>query len=313
MLSSSLVKRFAFELGIDSVGIAPCSPVQNKDKFLNWLKKGCAGEMHYLGKNKKERFDPAILFPGAISIISIGMNYGPTAEYAGSVRQPFKVAKYAWGKDYHITIRNILRRFLNKLQSVDPAINGRICVDTAPFMDKYWAEKAGLGWQGKHTGLVSREFGCRLNIGALIINRNVDSYDRPHSNHCGTCSACIDACPTGALVKPYELDATKCISYWTIESKRESFPPEIKSRLNKWVLGCDICFDACPFNRFEKPHKMEGYDRLEAISLVETGDIFEFAEDEFKRVFSESPFLRAGMKRIKRNLRAAGYSGKSVR
>jgi epoxyqueuosine reductase len=177
-------------------------------------------------------------------------------------------------------------------------------------MDVYWAQMAGLGWQGKNTLLVSRTYGCRLSLGALMIDIPVDNYDQPHSNHCGNCTACIDSCPTQTLIKPYVLDASKCISYWTIESKADIIPDSIRAEINNWVFGCDICLDACPFNRFSKPCTNESLSHRENITLLETGEVARLSEHKFENLFSKSPIKRPGFKGIQRNITAISKTPK---
>ena len=304
MLNSNEIKNIAVELGADIVGIAQAAPAANaRGRFLEWLGHGHHGELEYLKKYQSERFDPEILLPGAKSIISIGLNYYPNDNDIAKKKGSYKVARYAWGVDYHITLRRTLKKLRGKLKEIEPNLNGRICVDTAPFMDVYWAQKAGLGWQGKDSVLVTTKFGSYINIGALVIDQPVDRYDEPSMNHCGNCTACIDACPTGAITEPYILDARKCISYWTIESKEEKFPDDIAKNLNDYVFGCDICISACPFARFAKPHRHEKYNRKDEISLIESGEVEKLTESEFDERYKDSPISRPGLSGIVRNIK----------
>jgi epoxyqueuosine reductase len=301
-LRSARIKSLCRDLGCDAVGIAPAHSVTNKDRFNRWLAGGYAADMAYLSKNQEERFDPAVLLPGAESVIVVGQNYYPAADDLARQKKPYKVAKYAWGKDYHIVLRNKLRKLRAFLKQVDPKIKGRICVDTAPFMDVYWAQQAGLGWQGKNGLLISREFGPYLMIGSLIINHAVDHYDSLHTNHCGTCTACIDACPTRAIIEPYIIDARKCLSYWTIETKAAHIPSDIARQQKDFVFGCDICSDSCPFVRFRKERTEKDFVRRKDIALLETGRISDLSEDEFGGFFKDSPISRPGLTGIKRNI-----------
>jgi epoxyqueuosine reductase len=299
------IKNLARRLGADTVGIARADAVKNNDKFIEWLDNGFAGGMNYLAKYQAERFDPRILLSGAESIVVIGINYYPIDEDKKTAGEPFRVARYAWGEDYHHVLRKILRRLRSELISLQPNMIGRICVDTAPFMDKYWAQMAGLGWQGKHTNLISKEFGNWLLLGALIITAKVDNYDSSEKNHCGNCHRCIDACPTGAIVKPHRLDATRCLSYWTIESKEDQFPENIAKNMNRWVFGCDLCLLACPFNKFEKQHEQSAFRRLSIISHLENGTIADLSQTEFDNSFARSPIKRPLLTGIIRNIDAA--------
>jgi epoxyqueuosine reductase len=293
------------EAGADDFGIAPADMAKDGGYFRQWIEKGYHGDMRYLERNLELRLDPRLLLPGAQSVIVVGLNYNQKENRSRPAIEKFKVANYAWGLDYHDILRRLLEKLRTSLQSIRPRLRGRICVDTAPFMDKYWAATAGLGWQGKHTNLVSRRFGSWLLLGALIIDHAVDKYDSPHPDHCGKCSACVDACPTGAIIDPYQLDATRCISYWTIESKKEAFPGHIRANLNGWVFGCDICLAACPFNRFQKRFAAKDFARLPEIDLIETGRIIDITEREFNLHFSRSPVARPGYRGILRNIAAA--------
>jgi epoxyqueuosine reductase len=304
MLSSDDIKKTAVDLGADAVGIAKAGPVAAKDKFLGWLYKGYAGEMDYLKRNLDLRFDPGRLLPKARSVIVIGLNYRPTPDDLAQEQSPYKAAWYGWGEDYHDVIRRKLKGLRSGLRKTAPRLRGRICVDTAPFMDKYWAQRAGIGWVGKHSNLVSRQFGSWLVLGSLIIDHEVDGYDEPHADYCGRCTACIDSCPSGAIGAPYELDATKCISYWTIESKGEKIPEEISLKMAKWVFGCDICLKACPFNRFEKPRREKAFERRGELALIETGKVAGISADEFANLFSDSPLSRPGLSGLARNILA---------
>lgn len=305
MLETNLIKSKAQELGADCVGITTSHPVPFDEKFQQWLKNGYAGDMDYLSRLQNERFDPSALFPKAKSIIVIGLNYFPNDKEKSDTKKRYNVASYARGEDYHQVIRRLLKRLRSFIREIDHSISGRICVDTAPFMDKYWAEQAGLGWIGKHTNLVSREYGSWLLLGSLIVNTEFDSYDKPSKNYCGNCTACFDSCPTRSFPEPYILDATKCISYWTIESKSLIIPTEIGKDLARWVFGCDICLKACPFNRFEKPCRTEAFEYRNETALLETGKILELSKDQFNTKFKSSPISRPHYSGIKRNIKAA--------
>jgi epoxyqueuosine reductase len=271
---------------------------------MTWLDRGYAGDMGYLSRHMRERFDPAALLPGAQSVIVLGLNYHPTEADLARAGSPHKVAAYAWGADYHRVLRRRLRKLRTLLKKEEPALKGRICVDTAPFMDKYWARLAGLGWQGKHTNLVSREYGSWLLLGSLVITSEVDDYDLPHADFCGSCTACLDACPTRAFPAPYVLDATRCISYWTIETKAAVIADDIAPHLRGWVFGCDICLDVCPWNKFEKPRTHPELARRDEVALLESGRVRELSLEEFRAAFSLSALSRPGKAGIARNLDA---------
>ena len=310
ILKSSELKKTAQYLGADTVGITPVIPVGKKKEYLDWLNRGYAAEMEYLKKNQSERFNPENLLEGAKSIIVIGINYFHTEDKTDK-DMPYKVAKYAWGEDYHRVLRRLLKKYRSHLKSINPDIKGRICVDTAPFMDKYWAQMAGLGWQGKHTNLVSREYGSWLVLGSLIINAEVDKYDAPLRDYCGTCTDCIDACPTKAIIEPNVLDSNRCISYWTIESKSEKIPVDIANMMDDYIFGCDICLSICPFNRFQKKSTTDEFKKLEDLSIIESGNAEDLVEDEFQKKFSHSMVNRRGKKGIEKNIAAVSNSHKS--
>jgi epoxyqueuosine reductase len=303
-LAAEVIKRVAHELGADAVGIAPAAPVAARDHFLAWLGAGYAGDMTYLRRYQRERFDPRELLPGARSVIVVGVNYYPRPDDARTAAGPLRVARYAWGTDYHRVLRRMLRRLRRTLLAERPGARGRICVDTAPFADKYWAARAGLGWQGKHTNLVSRQFGSWLVLGSLVLRQAVDRYDSPHADFCGRCTACLDACPTQAFPFAYGLAATRCLSYWTIEAKASRFPPDIASHTAGWVFGCDICLEVCPWNKFQTPHGQPELNRRGAVALLETGRAGSFSPQEFEAAFAGTPLTRPGLKGIRRNIDA---------
>nr|MBN2277414.1 tRNA epoxyqueuosine(34) reductase QueG [candidate division Zixibacteria bacterium] len=309
ILISVEIKEIAKRLGADAVGIAPVNPVSVKDAYLTWLSRGYHGEMAYLARYQEERFDPGRLLPGAQSIIVTGFNYCPDENNYRMIKGPYRVARYAWGNDYHRIIRQMLEKLRARLRLIVPDLKGRICVDTAPFMDKYWASQAGLGWPGKHTNLVSTTYGSWLLLGSLVIDIAIDEYDHPSDDHCGRCTACIEACPTGAITAPYCLDATRCISYQTIENKSDTIPENIALLSKGWVFGCDICLEVCPFNRFQKPRHQKELTRREEIGMVETGAVTNMTEGEFDLKFASSPLRRPGLKGLLRNIRATRISG----
>jgi epoxyqueuosine reductase len=254
--------------------------------------------MSYLHRHLEERFNPDRLLAGALSVIVVGQNYAPHEPPSDG---PFKVAKYAWGQDYHRVLRRLLRRLRAQLRTQDAELKGRVCVDTAPFPDKYWAMEAGLGWQGKHTNLVSRRYGSYLVLGALIVNRQFDLYDQPHADFCGSCDACLQACPTGAFPSPYVLDARRCISYWTIESKAAELPKAIGERLGGWVFGCDECLDVCPWNRFAAPSGHPEMKRTAVVEVVESGGVPLLSDLRFDALAAGTALTRAGRAGLLRN------------
>jgi len=307
LLDAASVKSQALALGADAVGIAPAAPATNTELFARWLASGYAGEMTYLDKYQELRADPRRLLDGAQSVIVVGLNYFPTESDRAQAKSPYKVAKYAWGEDYHTVLRRLLRRLRTWIGSQGVATRGRICVDTAPFPDKYWAQRAGIGWQGKHTNLVSRTYGSWLLIGSLITDASVDRYDTPHLDFCGSCTACLDCCPTDAFPQPRVLDATRCISYWTIESKAPDIPLGIAAGMEQWVFGCDICLDICPWNRFQQARTEPALSRTLALDQIETGVLSEVSKSDFAALYGNSPLSRPGHAGLVRNIRAATH------
>ncbi len=302
-LSSNKIKQVAENLGAAAVGIAPAGPVNRKDQFMEWLNRGYHADMDYLRKYRDQRFDPRNLLPGAESIIVVGVNYynEPPKNQSPPL---FKVARFAWGEDYHRILRKLLKKLRRTLIDENASLQGRICVDTAPFMDKYWAEQAGIGWQGKHTNLISRKFGNWLSLGSLIIDAEVDKYDNPHKDYCGTCTRCLEACPTSALPEPYVLDANLCIGYWTVETREEKIPEKISEKLNDYIFGCDICLSACPYNRGQRPTEIEELRRTEKVAEIESGSAASLDDAGFDSQYSRTMFNRRGLAGLKRTLKA---------
>lgn len=258
--------------------------------------------MKYMENYFDKRLDPRLLVPGAKSVVSLLLNYFPASpptplrEEGGEV----KISKYAFGKDYHYVIKEKLKELVEFIRVNIGDVNGRVFVDSAPVMDKAWAKKSGLGWQGKNSNLINKQQGSFFFIAELIIDLELD-YDSPVADHCGTCTRCIDACPTDAIVQPYLVDGSKCISYFTIELK-ENTPPEMKTKFQDWVFGCDVCQDVCPWNRFSKPHnEPHFFPNPEALNLTRK-EWKEMTDDVFRKLFKDSPLKRAGLEKMKNNL-----------
>ncbi|MBR63105.1 MAG: tRNA epoxyqueuosine(34) reductase QueG [Flavobacteriaceae bacterium] len=254
--------------------------------------------MTYMDRNFDKRLDPTKLVPGAKSVVSLLYNYFPK-ESQTDTSAP-KISKYAYGKDYHVVIKDKLHELMQVLQEEIGEIQGRVFVDSAPVLDKAWAAKAGLGWIGKHTNLISKQAGSFYFIAELIIDLPLEQ-DAPVTDHCGSCTACIDACPTQAIVAPYQVDGSKCISYFTIELK-EAIPQEVKGQFDNWAFGCDVCQDVCPWNRFSTPHQEPKFEPSPELMQMNKGDWHEITEAVFDRLFSESAVQRAQFSGLKRNL-----------
>ena len=295
------IKQKANELGFEKIGIAKVGPINNaKSKLDDWILRGNHASMDWIDKRKNERGNIYNYFPEAVSIISVGMNY-----YSGysqkDLSSKLKFSNYAWGEDYHSVLKTRLRILLEWIKFASVEIKGIVCVDTSPVMEKVWAEKAGLGWQGKHTNLISPDYGSWLFLGEIILNIRL-KYDKPFTEDlCGSCTACIDECPPGALTD-YEIDSNKCISYQTIEHRGEFDEGSVD--LDSWIYGCDICQEVCPWNKkFSKitPEK-SFYPRSKIIENT-IADWQKLNEEEFRKIFKRSSVKRTKHTGLKRNIK----------
>jgi epoxyqueuosine reductase len=293
------IKTEAKRLGFDYCGISKAEFLEEEAPRLEaWLNKNMHGQMSYMENYFDKRLDPRLLVPGARSVISMLLNYYPSEEQKDE-NAP-KISKYAFGKDYHFVIKEKLNALLEYIKTEIGDVGGRAFVDSAPVMDKAWAKKSGLGWIGKHSNLINKESGSFFFIAELIIDLELE-YDGPIKDYCGTCTRCIDACPTDAIVSPNIVDGSKCISYYTIELK-ENIPHEVKGKFNNWVFGCDVCQDVCPWNRFSKPHKEPHFLANKELLGFSKRDWEEITEETFKKVFKDSPVKRTKFSGLKRNM-----------
>lgn len=281
-----------------SCGISKAGFLEEEAPRLeNWLKNNRNGQMSYMENHFDKRLNPTLLVDDAKSVVSLLLNYYPEEL---QVLDSYKISKYAYGQDYHFVIKEKLKEFLFSIQSTIGEISGRAFVDSAPVLDKAWAAKSGLGWIGKNSNLLTQKVGSFYFIAELIIDLDLD-YDNPTTDHCGTCTACIDACPTDAIVAPYVVDGSKCISYFTIELK-ENIPHEMKGKFDDWAFGCDICQDVCPWNKFSKAHNEPLFNPNPELLSMSKKDWIEITEETFKSVFKNSPLKRAKFQGIKRNI-----------
>ncbi|NQU28250.1 MAG: tRNA epoxyqueuosine(34) reductase QueG [Candidatus Marinimicrobia bacterium] len=297
------IKYRASELGFQKVGITAAEIIpEARNNLVDWLAKGNHASMQWLEKRQNERGDIFSYFQEARSIISVGMNYF-TGLSKNIVNAELNFSNYAWGDDYHQILKEGLYSLLDYIKLENDAVKGVVCVDTSPVLEKVWAQRAGLGWQGKHTNLISRDYGSWLFLGELILDIKLE-YDRPFADDlCGTCTACIDACPTKAL-EPYLLDARKCISYLTIEH-RGDLPEEYDDKLNGWVYGCDICQEVCPWNiKFARSSIESGFRVRTEIGNWSQSDWENMSADEFSRIFKKSPVKRTKYSGLMRNIRS---------
>jgi epoxyqueuosine reductase len=270
---------------------------QEAPRLESWLKNQRNGQMYYMENNFDKRLDPTLLVEDAKSVVSLLLNY-----YPSEFQEPdsYKISKYAYGEDYHFVIKEKLKEFLFSIQSTIGEVSGRAFVDSAPVLDKAWAAKSGLGWIGKNSNLLTQKVGSFYFIAELIIDLDLE-YDYAVTDHCGTCTACIDACPTQAIIAPYQVDGSKCISYFTIELK-DNIPQEMKGKFEDWAFGCDICQDVCPWNRFSKPHNEPLLKAKPEMLSMSKKDWEEITEETFKVVFKNSPIKRTKFQGLKRNI-----------
>jgi epoxyqueuosine reductase len=297
---SKLIKSEAKKLGFLFCGIAKAGFLEDEAPRLeSWLKRGMQGEMHYMENHFDKRLDPRLLVDGARSVISLGLNY--YSDLRQSDPDAPRISKYAYGTDYHFVIKDKLKQLLESVNEKIGEVNGRAFVDSAPVLDKAWAKKSGLGWIGKNTNLINTKKGSFFFLAELIVDIELD-YDIPSTaDHCGTCTRCIDACPTEAIVAPYVVDGSRCISYLTIELKNE-IPQEFKGKMDNWMFGCDVCQDVCPWNRFSVLQQEKAFEPQSNLLEMNKKDWQEITEDVFQKIFKNSPVKRTKFTGIKRNI-----------
>ena len=270
---------------------------QEAPRLEDWLNKNRNGEMHYMENHFDKRLDPTLLVPGAKSVVSLLLNYYPEETQR---EDSYKISKYAYGTDYHFVIKDKLKGFLEAIRAQIGEVDGRAFVDSAPVLDKAWAAKSGLGWVGKNSNLLTKQVGSFFFIAELIIDLELE-YDTPVTDHCGSCTACIDACPTQAIVDPYVVDGSKCISYFTIELKNE-IPDYAKGKMDDWMFGCDVCQDVCPWNRFSRPHKEPLFNPKPELLQYSKKEWKELTQEVFSEIFKKSPVKRTKFSGLKRNI-----------
>ncbi|MEJ1241130.1 tRNA epoxyqueuosine(34) reductase QueG [Chryseolinea sp. T2] len=288
----------ALELGFSFCGISKAEFLEEEAPRLeDWLKRSYHGEMSYLERNFDKRLDPTLLVPGAKSVVSLIYNYYPAKEQRADT---FKVAKYAYGEDYHFVVRDKLRALMETIYEKIGMVSGRVFVDSAPVMERAWAKRSGIGWIGKNSLLLNREMGSFFFLAELVIDLSLD-YDSPVKDYCGTCTACMDACPTDAIPAPYEVNGSKCISYFTIELK-DQLPGNMKGKFDDWIFGCDICQEVCPWNRFSKPHQEPRFEPDDSMLRTSKREWKEMTEEVFDIVFKKSPLQRSRYAGLMRNI-----------
>ncbi|MGG9970201.1 tRNA epoxyqueuosine(34) reductase QueG [Ferruginibacter sp. SUN002] len=294
------IKKLATDLGFTHCGIAKAARLDEDARRLEkWLNKGMHGNMQYMENHFDLRTDPNKLVPGAKSVITLLLNYFPNEQQNSNAP---KIAKYALGKDYHEVIREKLKTFLLLLRKDIGEINGRGFVDSAPVLERTWAQKSGLGWIGKNGNIINKQSGSFFFIATLIVDIEL-AYDDPYAkDYCGTCTNCIDHCPTEAILPDKVIDGSKCISYFTIELKDALIPDTMKGKFNNWMFGCDVCQDVCPWNRFSKSTEEANFTPIREVLNFSINDWEELTEESFKKIFRHSPLKRSKWQGIKRNL-----------
>ena len=296
---TSSIKDEALRLGFDFCGVSKADFLEEEAPLLEkWLLQNRHGKMAYMQNHFDKRLDPRQLVSGAKSVISLLYNYY-TDEKQEDPSAP-KISKYAYGRDYHFVVKEKLRELVNFISENIGEINGRIFVDSAPVLERTWAKKSGLGWVGKNTNLINKQSGSFFFIAEIISDLELDA-DGPVEDFCGTCTRCIDACPTEAIIQPYVVDGSKCISYFTIELKEE-IPQAYKGKMDDWVFGCDVCQDVCPWNRFSKNHREKEFNPKEELMKMKKEEWYEITSEVFKNLFHDSPVMRTGYNGLKRNM-----------
>lgn len=306
---TAMIKSKAHELGFLYCGISKASRLNEEaERLESWLKNGAHGEMVWMENHFEKRVDPTVLVPGARSVISLMFNYF-TDEKQTDPEAP-KISKYAYGRDYHKVVKKRLKELYKFINDEIGEVSGRFFVDSAPVLDKAWAKKSGLGWQGKNTLIISKKSGSYFFLAEVILDLDLE-YDGAVKDYCGTCTRCLDACPTGALSpdKPYYLDAKKCISYYTIELKG-SFPDDVAENFENWMFGCDICQEVCPWNRLSKPHSVLDFEPKPGVLEMSRKEWVDITEDVFEEVFRGTPVKRTGFEGLKRNIAHLSGLGK---
>ncbi len=298
---SDRIKEYAREIGFCNVGIVSATKlVAEGGQFFEWLSGGYNGEMAWMAREPEKRVDPKLMFPEARTVIVAAMNYFTPHQHADSPTHG-KISRYAWGDDYHDVVKEKLRELLDWIKAESPDAEGKICVDTSAVMEKAWAVHAGIGWLGKHSNVITTDYGSWVFLGEILLNIELEYDQEIVPDHCGSCTACLDACPTGAIVEPYVVDSRKCISYATIELRDDELPAEIVPHLDGWLYGCDICQDVCPWNRFEQPTNEPRFEPRAGETSLDIEAVCEMEHDQYIKRFRGSAMKRTKLNGLKRN------------
>ncbi len=301
---SALIKQRALDAGFDKAGIVRAEALgEERERLEEWLARGYEGEMSWMRRDPDRRVDPREFFPAAKSVLVVALNYFTDHRHA-ALPETGKISRYAWGDDYHDVVGEKLKAILSWIRAEWPEAEGKVCVDIQPMMDKAWAVRAGLGWLGKHTNVITPEYGSWVFIGELVLNLELEYDAERIEDHCGTCTLCIEACPTAAITEPYLVDSTRCISYATIELRAPELPQGIENRLEGWLYGCDICQDVCPWNRFEQPTSEGRFEPRSGNVNATLSELLALNPESYAERFRKSAIKRAKLTGLQRNARA---------
>lgn len=294
------VKQFAYDIGFSKIGIARADHLdEESERLREWLARGYHGTMKWMETKSEKRADPRNILANARSVISVALNYYTPDQHSGE-QSTGKISRYAWGDDYHDILTKRLRELLEYIKTIETKAEGKVYVDTGPVMDKVWAQRAGIGWEGKHTNVITQEYGSWVFLGEIILNLVLE-YDESATDHCGSCTLCIEACPTAAIVEPYVLDSNRCISYLTIEH-RGDVPEELAINFDQWIYGCDICQDVCPWNhKFSTDSVMKEFQPRNGNINPALNDIIGLTEEQFRERYRKSPMKRTKLAGLRRN------------
>ena len=297
------VRRRARELGFEKVGVVRAGPLtEERARLEEWLARGHHASMAWMERDTARRTDPRELLPGARTVVAVALNYFTPHEHAGG-EGVGKISRYAWGDDYHDVLGERLKALLAHVKEVAPGVEGKVCVDAQPAMDKAWAVRAGLGWIGKHTNLITRDYGSWVFLGELLLDAELEYDAAREEDHCGTCTLCIEACPTGAITEAYVVDSNLCISHATIELRDAELPAPVAERLDGWLYGCDVCQDVCPWNRFERPTAEPRFEPRPGSVSPPLEEIASLTHEAYVERFRRSPVKRAKLAGLQRNAR----------